>query len=146
MVDCKLIFDGYEIEKISLNQSDEIPNSDEGIGFLFKIAPEKEHEFERVNVIEGVMIDPSENFRYKMEIIVRGNFILSNCEDDEEKYKLLLTNASAILFPYLRAIVSMVSSQIDSGNFVLPVMNFYEVFRQQSLKDLLLDCHRFRAF
>ncbi|MBK5263218.1 MAG: protein-export chaperone SecB [Peptostreptococcaceae bacterium] len=148
MEDCelKLEFDGYKIEKISLEMSNEIVDSKKGIGFLFKMVPDKENEFERVNIIEGVFIEPSEDFGYRLEVIVRGNFRISNCENDKEKYKLLLTNASAILFPYLRAEVSMVSSQIEFENVTLPVMNFYEVFRNQELEDLLLDYKQFKEF
>src|SRR6056297_436936 len=108
----KLEFDGYEIEKISLNKSKELSDNKKGIGFLFKMVPDKEKDFEKVNVIEGVIIEPSEEFGYKLEVVIRGNFRISNCGDDKDKYKFLLTNASAILFPYLRAVVSMVSSQI----------------------------------
>ena len=148
MKDCelKLKFEGYIIEKISLDRINESSDSKKEIGFMFKMIPDKESEFERANIIEGVLIEPSKDFGYKLEVVICGNFRISNCEDDKEKYKFLLTNASAILFPYLRAAVSMVSSQIEFENVMLPVMNFYEVFSSQELEELLIDYKQFKEF
>lgn len=144
--DLKLKFDGYEIQKIYLDRDNDSVSSEEEIGFLFKMVPEKEKGFERVNIIEGVRIESSDEFGYKLEVIIKGKFRVLNCEEDSEKYKLLRTNASAILFPYLRALVGMVSSQTEYENIVLPVMNFDNLFKQQKLEDLLLDYKEFEEF
>ena len=141
-----LQFKGYSVDRISLNRSKEISEPDENAGFLLEVVPERNEGFEKVNVIEGIMLKPSKAFPYKLEVVIRGNFIISNCDDDKEKYKFLFTNASAILFPYLRSMVTLISSQLEYDNIVLPVMNFYKVFEGHNYDELINSSKQFVEF
>lgn len=141
-----LNFSGYEVEKISITKNEEITNINKEMGFLFKIAPETEENYKKVNIIEGVLIEPSENFKYKLEVIIHGNFTISNCSDDKEKLDFLLSNASAILYPYLRSLVSLLTSQIECSEVILPITNFYKLFESIDYKDIILDSKQFNDF
>lgn len=142
----ELKFLGYEVKKISIDKSDEITNINKSMGFLFKIVPETKENFKKVNIIEGVLIEPSENFKYKLEVIIHGNFTISNCSNDKEKLSFLLSNASAILYPYLRSLVSMLTSQIECNEVILPITNFYNLFEEIDYKDIILDSKHFNNF
>lgn len=142
----KLNYEGYEIIKMSLEKNSNISDKEKEIGFLFKVVPEKEIGFEKVNIIEGVIIEPTETFKYKLEVIIKGNFKIENCKDEKEKKKYLLLNASAILFPYLRAQISLLSSQTDYENIILPVINFHQVIKGIPENELYLDSSQFREF
>lgn len=141
-----LKFDGYEVKRIILDKENKISNDCNNIGFLFKIVPNAEKNFNKINIIEGVLIKPSKEFDYKLEVIIKGNFRILNCESDDEKYKYILSNAAAILFPYLRATVSIISSQLEYENIVLPVTNFHKLFKNQKLEELLLDVDQYEDF
>ena len=104
--------------------------------------------FKRENVIEGVirfsntcigktikklnddkykcslslnMSDSSESA--KLKIIVSGIFEFNLGFDDEQKESIITKNTMAILFPYLRAQITIMTSQPDVEPVVLPAIN-----------------------
>ena len=79
-------------------------------------------------------------------MVLKGNFELENCETDEEKMKFIITNASAILFPYIRATVSLISSQLEYEKILLPVINFSKIFEKADLESLLMEHTQFEDF
>lgn len=146
-----LNFRNYEVEKMILEKIDvtkdiiQSENSDNRIGFLLKIVPNKNSNFNKVNIYQGISIEPSEEFPYKLEVILRGNFVFEN-SNDEGNLKVSIKNATAILFPYLRATVSLLTSQIDVKKIILPVMNFSKVFEDVSEKELIYDEKLYKDF
>ncbi|KRM93594.1 hypothetical protein FC56_GL000310 [Lentilactobacillus senioris DSM 24302 = JCM 17472] len=51
--------------------------------------------------------------------------------DEEEARKYLLTNGTAIMFPYVRSLVSMITA-LDKGDVtVLPTFNFSSGFQEE---------------
>jgi preprotein translocase subunit SecB len=144
----KLSFTNYEIIKANLEKNNNSGNTNEksDIGFLLKIAPNKENKFDKVNVFLGVQIQPSMSFNYSIETILKGNFILSNCQSDEERFDFIKANAAAILFPYLRAFVSMLTLQLENNQILLPVMNIFEVVKDIPQNELILKASSFEEF
>ena len=61
---------------------------------------------------------------YEIEIILSGMFRLeNNGELDEAKKKILEGNMVAILMPYLRSEVSLLTAQPETDSLTLPVIN-----------------------
>lgn len=69
---------------------------------------------------------------FSIEISVEGAFELDNWETGEAK-TLIENNTVAILFPYLRTLVTMVTSNANLEPYILPVMNIAGLFAE-SLK------------
>ena len=142
-----LEFEGYEVLKLNLNKATEIGNNaDDNIGFLFKIIPNDKKKFNKANIFQGVKIGASNNFPFEIEVVLKGNFKLGEDSTYEEKIHFLKTNASAILFPYLRATVSLISSQLAYEKILLPVMNFIKIFEDVDIDTLILEPNQFEDF
>ena len=71
-----LKFHGYDIEKVLIEKKDELNGSDE-FSIFYKIVP-SDSNFDKVNIIQGVLIEATENFPYTIEVKIRGNFTISN--------------------------------------------------------------------
>lgn len=67
------------------------------------------------------MSDSSESA--KLKIIVSGIFEFNLGFDDEQKESIITKNTMAILFPYLRAQITIMTSQPDVEPVVLPAIN-----------------------
>lgn len=62
-----------------------------------------------------------------------GVFEFEDWEDDD-KNGMAINNATAILFPYLRNLVSTVTLNGNVPPYILPVMNIVELFKKQENK------------
>lgn len=62
---------------------------------------------------------------------IRGAFELENWESPE-LLPLITSNAVAILFPYLRSLITMVTANANISPYVLPVMNIGALFEQNN--------------
>ncbi|MCP9305695.1 MAG: protein-export chaperone SecB [Lacticaseibacillus paracasei] len=70
------------------------------------------------------------------DITVVGFFdFRSDVTDFEQKKKLLAINGGAMLYPYLRATVSMVTALDNPDTTVLPTLNFVEQFEELNFKN-----------
>ena len=142
-----LNFDSYEVIKLNMNKVTEMENdNDDNIGFLFKIIPNDKNKFNKANIMQGVKISASSGFPYEIEVVIKGNFALGEDSPYDEKIHFLKTNASAILFPYLRATVSLLSSQLEYEKILLPVMNFTKIFEDVELDSLIIEPNQFENF
>ena len=108
----------------------------------FKISPRfyrqitKDSE-ELYTVTIGVNIDGKAEetpLPFCVEVEVGGVFRLTNISEEEKK-KALCANASFILFPYIRAIVSSIMSVSGVSPIILPVMNVNRLFAEQEKED-----------
>ncbi|MFZ2464672.1 MAG: protein-export chaperone SecB, partial [Caldibacillus thermoamylovorans] len=57
--------------------------------------------------------------------------------EDLQKFKLI--NGSAILFPYLRSVLTDLTSKSKHQPVILPTVNFSKYITSKKLADLLLD-------
>lgn len=142
-----LSFRGYEVIKLNMNKVEiEDKDNDDNIGFMFKIVPNNKKKFSKVNIFQGVKIEASEDFPYEIEVVLKGNFELGDCSTDDEKINFLITNASAILFPYLRSTISLLSSQLEYEKIFLPVINFSKIFEDADYDTLIIEHTQFEEF
>lgn len=66
---------------------------------------------------------------FAMEVNVEGLFHLENWEQPD-MLPLIRANSVAILFPYLRSIVTMITANANISPYTLPVMNIAAMFDQ----------------
>jgi preprotein translocase subunit SecB len=70
---------------------------------------------------------------FNIEVSIRGAFLLDNWQDEDNKDLVNLTS-TATLFPYLRAIVSQVSTMLNMPPYILPLLNISELFKEENVK------------
>ena len=73
---------------------------------------------------------------YEVDLVINGIFSLSDCKNDEID-EFMNKNAVAILFPYLRSILSTALSAMMIQPLILPLVDAYQLFH--SKKDLNED-------
>lgn len=112
----KLIFERFsdDVNKIMF---------DSGITFKHKINKVTENTFK---VSFGIKI--TEDMKYNIDAQISGYFSVQDQSDLGEK--LLKNNTVAILFPYLRSQLTLLSSQPGFEPIILPVMNITELMRE----------------
>lgn len=130
-----LKFEGYKIKKLSIKEDGFNKNEkDNEFGIYYKIVPNKEKNFNKVNIIEGIKIFTSNDNKYTIEVLISGDFSIDRTSSEFTE-DLLTANCGAILYPYLRCLISLLSSQVNE-KILLPTMNFYEFIKDISEKDL----------
>lgn len=140
-----LKFNGYNVEKLNYNKNNSKDmNSSETVSLtpqiMFKIAL-KENNPLRANVLIGVRLGYGNNvLPFKVEAVIKGHFELEGEEDTELEniYKFYLQNGTAILYPYLRAIVTTLTGTGNYQAIILPTVNFYKMIENSDLEDILL--------
>jgi len=58
----------------------------------------------------------------------------------------LIVNASAILFPYVRAVTSVMTSQLECEAVILHTINFHKFFEGVNKEDIFVECDKFEDF
>ena len=132
-----LKYNGYKIIKMSLDYDNKNDSESDGLNIFYKVK-EEDKDFNKVTVYQGILISPSKDFPYKLEVVIKGKFEFSKVISFEDKKNMILTNIPAIQYPYLRALISFISSQTDYEKILLPTMNFSEFLKQMKWEDILI--------
>ena len=139
-----LIFKGYELEKMKIEISETLKESS-NFDILYKIIPNN-IKLDKANVMQGILIEGTKEFPYTIEVVLKGNFVIGTDVDVKERKALLIINAAAIMFPYLRSGVSLLSSQTEYNKIILPTVNFSNIVSNIEEKDIFLDEKFFSDF
>lgn len=122
-----LQFEGYQIEKIIYEKN--IETSDENnINVEVSTGLNSERDKGKVELSIHVL---ENNENRKLEISLVGFFTFSNVNDDK-KTEILAINGTAILYPYIRSVASMVTSQDSSPAIILPTVNTINFFKNKT--------------
>lgn len=112
-------------------------NVDFGKGTPITINPEFTRNIKKVDN-DSVMVNlifciDNENadMPFSMEVNIEGLFHLEDWEHPD-RLPLIRSNSVAILFPYLRSIVTMITANANISPYVLPVMNIAAMFEQNA--------------
>lgn len=107
------------IDKLSFERfSDDVTKIDDEGQVTFNRSVKQLEEF-KVRVSLGVLI--SSESKYEIKAQISGIFSIS--EDSVLGRKVLANNTVAILFPYLRSQLTLLTSQPGFEPIILPVMN-----------------------
>jgi preprotein translocase subunit secB len=122
-----LQFEGYQIEKIIYEKN--IETSDENnINVEVSTGLNSERDKGKVELSIHVL---ESNENRKLEISLVGFFTFLNVNDDK-KTEILAINGTAILYPYIRSVASMVTSQDSSPAIILPTVNTINFFKNKT--------------
>ncbi len=111
-------------EDISFHRVTNLPSSETKME-LGVDGPEQNGEFFTMRVharIEG-------DGKYLLNVTLKGDFHVQGGLTEENRF--LSTNAVAIMFPYLRSQVTLLTSQPDLSPIVLPALNVNAIMRNQ---------------
>lgn len=117
----KLIFDRYIVNKVIFNNNINY-NLEEKTKINFNINKniKKDSKSIEIELTTKIFENAKENnYPFEMEIVITGYFTI---EDNEEKINFE-PNAIAILYPYIRAIVSTYTAAANVNALILPTIN-----------------------
>ncbi len=148
-----LKFNGYNVEKFNyIRNNSNDTNSNEPVSLspqiMFKIVLKKDNPL-KSNVLIGVRLGYDDNvLPFKVEAVVKGYFELEGEETTEldSIYKFYLQNGTAILYPYLRAIVTTLTGTGNYQAIILPTVNFYKLIENSDLEEILLPNEMYEEF
>lgn len=122
-------FKGYKIKEIILTED---------------VPKEVKEEFKdnKVSFKVGKEIQDDTGFiKQKIETIINGNYlklvIIGSFELNREEFdnsdleKILIQNGSAMLYPYVRTFLSVITSLDSPDVGVLPTLNFVDLFQKE---------------
>ncbi len=126
-----LKFERYEVDEVSFNRNQKLPEGidtweiDFDVGAMVKTNEEKNKM--KVN-LQVVIFKKTKNPPFTMKVDIAGYFGTMENIDIEKKYK---ANAIAILYPYLRAIVSTYTASANISPIILPAINVNAMLKEK---------------
>ena len=130
-----LKFERYIVKKIVFETNEKYINKNEEIELPFEFDTNTIIKDDKMEIELGTTIfqNAEENdYPFEMEVILKGYFGVENAQSD---IKFFEKNAIAILFPYLRAIVSTYTVNANVAPILLPAMNINEYLRKKYEKN-----------
>ena len=127
-INAVLRFNGYYVKKISFNTDSSVFNDN----LQVPLAPAFSRSVTKVDdehydLELGIKLK-QDNLPFDAEITVVGSFELSGIKDAESMMK---ANATAILYPYIRSTLSMVTSLAGISPVVIPTINLVRIFEKE---------------
>lgn len=127
-VKSKLSFIKYKVKEVSLKQNDSFKIIDnKPIDIEFKLNHETEFLDNKMKLkLSVIVFDDAEknNFPFYMKVVLEGDFIVEGA--DISTFEI---NGIAILYPYIRAIISTYTANSNIPTLILPpinVANYYQ--------------------
>lgn len=120
-VESYLRFLNYTVNKVNFELNDNFDNNGQKIRHDFNIGHSIEIEDNKMLVTIQLNVFPNmkeNNYPFSIDLEVSGLFQVSG--DEPEKYEI---NALAILYPYLRSLVSTYTANSNVSTLVLPPIN-----------------------
>lgn len=77
-----------------------------------------------------IVIDNAEQeVPFNIEACIKGLFVLEDWQNPDNKDLVEITS-TATMFPYLRSLVSNISTMLNMPPYILPLININELFKQ----------------
>lgn len=128
-----LHFLGYTVDELTfkLKPADTV-DTEKSIELLPKLSRriEKTND-ENYSISIGVTLD-QEDLPFTAQVSMTGRFLLQGIKNPEQTMKV---NAAAILYPYVRAAISMLTTLANVPPVVLPPVNFVKLFEESAKEE-----------
>ena len=128
-----LHFLGYTVDELTfkLKPADTV-DTENSIELLPKLSRkiEKTND-ENYSISIGVTLD-QEDLPFTAQVSMTGRFLLQGIKNPEQTMKV---NAAAILYPYVRAAISMLTTLANVSPVVLPPVNFVKLFEESAKEE-----------
>ncbi len=123
-----LRFEHYIVDYINFRNNPEFEGEETTIDFV----PKAEFNVEGNDLLVFLTIDVfrdavKHNYPFEMTVSVVGYFTITN-DENVEKYK---TNAVAVLFPYVRSIISTYTAAANVNPLILPTVNINKMLGEE---------------
>ena len=123
-----LRFDKYIVDEVVFKTNPEFNPTDDKLKINFSIKQDVKHK-ENGQMVVSLQVNIFEkanekNYPFEMMVQLRGFFTMSDPTIN------LDSNAIAILYPYIRSIVSVYTSSINVPPLILPVINVNALIEQ----------------
>jgi len=125
-----LKLNNYHVEKIEFILNKKFIYQEDNISItptFGRIMKELEKDKFYIQLRSTVGDDKNKNIPFYLDVVISGVFEIE-CEDDNTKKNVVKNNGTSILFPYLRALISSVTSLSNFPQFILPVLNTAVLF------------------
>ncbi|SEC41144.1 protein-export chaperone SecB [Paenibacillus sp. GP183] len=134
IVPSSFTFDEYIINKSNFEVNQDFMQTD-NINLDFKLNTDFQVNEENDRALIILICEvfngfKEKNYPFNLYIEIVGKFSL-NGEVDVEFANLCKVNGTAILFPYLRAYISFVTSMSGMPNLILPTVNVLKMLEEQ---------------
>ncbi len=144
-IESQLIFRGYKVLHISykLNQNFK-PQKNRSIPLEFKVRfePTVDDTNKEINVDLFCNIfeeGPEADNPFHLEVNLRGWFKANSSVEEDELHRYAEINAPAILFPFLRTVVSSITMAANVPPVILPLVNINRLNERQKPKETITD-------
>jgi preprotein translocase subunit SecB len=128
-------FDGYKILKSNMEFSEDFKMDTDKIHIAITVSGlVKSAENKFILNLNLKLKDDDEKFQLQVESL--GNFSFKPAEDGKDSTNFFYINASAILFPYVRGYISLLTSISSNQTLNLPTMNLTHLGKE--LKENLI--------
>ena len=131
-----LRFDKYIVKSISFQANEKCYCMDDQVELDFDFDIRSSIEENKLIIELSSIIFPNavtQNYPFEMEVVLKGFFSIDSADSNVD-ISFFKTNAVAILFPYLRAIVSSYTANANIAPVILPAMNINEYIRKKYQK------------
>lgn len=128
-----LHFLGYTVDELTfkLKPADTV-DTEKSIELLPKLSRKIEKmNDENYSISIGVTLD-QEDLPFTAQVSMTGRFLLQGIKNPEQTMKV---NAAAILYPYVRAAISMLTTLANVPPVVLPPVNFVKLFEESAKEE-----------
>jgi preprotein translocase subunit SecB len=128
----RLIFKNYSIDSLSFEKNNSFSHKKVNIDFDISsdICTHVETSSATVTLILEVFNSYlKKDYPFHLKMSVSGYFSVEPLVN--ENLRLIETNAVAILFPYLRSLVSTITANANVAPLILPPINVVELLRQK---------------
>lgn len=126
-----ITFNSYEILNLSVKNADDTTEKErakQNLATNFGLT--KDLGFARVTQTLDCF---DKNSDHQIHLVMAGYFIINDLEAGEERIKQYVTsNANAILYPYVRSVVSVISTLASSKTTILPTLRFNGLIDQST--------------
>ena len=128
----KLSFISYRVKEVILKQNDNFQNKAKPINVDFKL----EHNTDisdnimKINLILTIFDKAEENnYPFYMKTVLEGKFALEG--DNIETFEI---NGIALLYPYIRSIISTYTANSNMPTLILPPINVANYYKNSKKK------------
>lgn len=128
-----LIFKNYLVNEATLKVNFDFSGR-ENVDLSFDIQSDYKIEENNFFVTLGVVIFPeakTNDYPFYMKVEISGLFEVEEGIDENTKINFIERNALTILFPYVRALLSVYSSNSNIGTIILPPINVVKYLEEK---------------
>lgn len=128
-----LKFEGYIVNEVYFKKNEKFKNNNEGTTIDIQILPKVNIKKDNMDIILNTEIFTNaieKNYPFEMKVRITGKFIIK-----EELAQRFVKNAIAILYPYVRAIISTYTASANINPLILPAINVNKLIEDQLKKD-----------